>query len=1336
MKKRDFLFAGLLLMSAPMLAQEIVPDGPTRTKDDARQIFMQDFEKDWDKWIDDTIDVITTIEYYNHPGDSAATNNIASYVTEETLKRDSVIYMKNGVMTTDDKTDIAGKAFANDQYTILTDQDNERNSKLEKFGTDGGEKYFYYSADHKLANTGNAYKSGVVDNYRRNLFVRGIDIEPETSYRLTLYLKVNQPLKTEVVPTFFADVMQGYFHSEKPFLSTVEDTKDWMGNPSKTFNAFEYKQTEFTGDWEKVTFMTYYNGDSLQSLIYHAQYWWNGDDWKWNVYDETGKKTQYFYIKQPQKYFVRLSFASDSTNFCVDNVSLTKSWIGGVEYYNNKIRVDFGYETNLKDLANAKVATTNIDAIELPGEYFQVLGYYAEDGDWYEIPINSAEYHGDGYMYMWTKDDEFGDPITFDYYDTVLVSFINPVDSAELALKYTNSKIYPKSTDAEWVAAGKMVPNFYNELATPNPNVFDGVYSMKFLPPVVQKLGFEDGSFQLPATTKELSFSFSREVVWEEGATEQTEHSALLKLVGNGKTEYWFPKNHYNNDSTIVFVRPDKYSYDLSGDYTVELSQICGYGTDDAKVVKYNYSFGDVPAASDPVNINFSECGTETAFAKSCSVEGFSVSKAVTKVTEFPGAYGKALMFGLYSVDTGASNNAKLIYTFQPAESGTMMIEFGWTGCNKGSYNDDCRLLVTVLDANDNELGSYDNGAGSGFKPDEGAVVNEVAAGSLGATVTKGETYRLVFCLPNEGAYGGSHKGGLVLYYINMYYGMCLGSPYIKAFDDATAKLAATLKAAEANADNYTGIVYDASASVQKQYADFKSLKETAPSVWNKVTAEINDANTKLKNRMGVVDALWAAWDAADLKASETLTADEKFAGNANYNALINLLKEVDAFIPCNATDDSIKAIQKSVEDASAALDTRKALMDDFNSELARALTEINDKNAVVDIAEYAELQKIYAEFKDVNIYTTSDEDLTAARDAVKDATNAYVSQVAAMQVRTVRLKELAKEAKTVGVEFDEAVATEYAARVENANDEDLGLENVYKQAIKVAILKKIVAEQSVENIDLTGFIRNFNLYVTAKVIERTDKQVPGGNSEAAEGYNMQHSKHAYNSGDLGGKAPIWVMITGVPYTDLYPGWTVKSTQTGNAMVTPDDASYGHFKAGQSIFDGQLAMDWNSKAELSTVVEDLPAGLYKVGFDLKENTNDATKLTVTADGVSKSISCAKGASGKQAVDSVMVTDGSLDIYLNLQSGSGWSIADDFTLNFINKVGYDYAADLAAEEQKLSEMITFVDAFGADAAVEYIGLDGVKMNAPKAGQVSIKVTRKADGARVIEKVLVK
>ena len=1335
-------------MSAPMLAQEIVPDGPTRTKDDARQIFMQDFEKDWDKWIDDTIDVITTIEYYNHPGDSAATNNIASYVTEETLKRDSVIYMKNGVMTTDDKTDIAGKAFAQDQYTILTDQDNERNSKLDKFGTDGGEKYFYYSADHKLANTGNAYTKGVVDNYRRNLFVRGIDIEPETSYRLTLYLKVNQPLKTDVVPTFFADVMQGYFHSEKPFLSTVEDSKDWMGNPSKTFNAFEYKQTEFTGDWEKVTFMTYYNGDSLQSLIYHAQYWWNGDDWKWNVYDETGKKTQYFYIKQPQKYFVRLSFASDSTDFCVDNVSLTKSWIGGVEYYNNKIRVDFGYETNLKDLANAQVATTNIDAIELPGEYFKVLGYYAEDGDWYEIPINSAEYHGDGYMYMWTKDDEFGDPITFDYYDTVLVSFTNPVDSAELALKYTNSKIYPKSTDTEW-AKTKFVPNFYNELATPNPNVFGGVYSMKFLPPVVQKLGFEDGSFQLPVTTKELSFSFSREVVWEEGATEQTEHSALLKLVGNGKTEYWFPKNHYNNDSTIVFVRPDKYSYDLSGDYTVELSQICGYGTDEAKPVSFKYSFGEVKMPAESDHVSFEEFDVEASYTKGGVSQnvadlGFSAPKTATKIQSFPGLYGKALMFGNYGQAPGGQSGSektcmRLVYTFKAKESGNALVEFGWTGCLKNSWNDDCVINVVLSDIDDNEIGRIQYGS-SGFKPEEGATVNEVAAGSVSGTVVAGKEYKFTIYLINESGDNAGHAGGLVLYYLNVSYGLCLGTPYVLAFDAATAALAATIETAIADADNYTGSVYDKSASVQKQYADFKSLKETAPSVWNKVTAEIKAANSSLMNRMGVVDALWAAWDAADLKASETLTADAQFEGNGAWIALSALLEEVDEFIPSGATDDSIKAVQKSIEDASAALDTRKALMDDFNSELARAAQILEDKTSMTDLPEFAELARVYDELSGTDIYTTPDADLTADRDALKNASNAYVSQVSAMKVRTIRLKELAKEATANGVVFDEAVAAEYASRVENATDEDLALENVYKQAIKLAIYKKIAESKSVENIDLTGFIRNFNLFVTAKVVDRHEKGMPndaGSLGPDENGAQIQIVNHSYNN------VPVYIMIQNVEFTDLYPGWKVKAYpkgsgwNAGNQMVTPDDDSYSNFKAGATIFDGQLAMDWNSKADLSSTYTDLPAGLYKVGFELKANKDGGTTFSVATADTTASASYASGVSGIQWIDSIATTDGNIDASLTLVSGDGWSIADNFRLTYINKVdGFDYEAAIAAEEQKLSEMITFVDPFSADSKVEYIGLDGVKMNAPKAGQVSIKVTRKANGASVIEKVLVK
>ena len=39
-------------------------------------------------------------------------------------------------------------------------------------------------------------------------------------------------------------------------------------------------------------------------------------------------------------------------------------------------------------------------------------------------------------------------------------------------------------------------------------------------------------------------------------------------------------------------------------------------------------------------------------------------------------------------------------------------------------------------------------------------------------------------------------------------------------------------------------------------------------------------------------------------------------------------------------------------------------------------------------------------------------------------------------------------------------------------------------------------------------------------------------------------------------------------------------------------------------------------------------------------------------------------------------------------------------------------------------------------VSYFGLDGVAIQAPKAGQIAVKVTKNANGQRTIEKIRVK
>ena len=378
--KKNLLFAVLLLCAAPVFAQ----DGPTRTAQDAKEMFFQDFESDWDEWTSEVIDKITSVSYYNVPWDVTKDDNNLNNVNlwsdsrdwTRFGERDTLILLKNGAVTTDNPAQV--EAFSADSYTIVNDKnDPSRQEQLDQFGTDGGDYYFRWTSDTvgssiSKSDWGDVHTDGTVARYRRNLFIRGLKIEEQSSYRLTMYVKAKQLGKT--TPTLYADVMRGYFASEKPFTMGVLDDADNY----QYKRAFEYTKNDFKDDeWEKVTFMTYYlNDTTAQDFVFIDGYWWS-DEWKWR--NPNGIADTLCYIMQPDKFFVRLSFASDSTIFSVDNISLTKSWIGGVEYNGDLLRVDFGYQTNLNTLAKEAYERTKIGAVELPGTFFEVWGY-TDDG--------------------------------------------------------------------------------------------------------------------------------------------------------------------------------------------------------------------------------------------------------------------------------------------------------------------------------------------------------------------------------------------------------------------------------------------------------------------------------------------------------------------------------------------------------------------------------------------------------------------------------------------------------------------------------------------------------------------------------------------------------------------------------------------------------------------------------------------------------------------------------------------------------------------------------------------------------------------------------------------
>ena len=1322
-----------------------------RTSDDAKVMFTQKFEATggldadaaWEQWSTTPVDEIHQLTYINHVGSESSlkiyTDDAAKWNT--TFVKDSLILMKNGVMTTDDAGDIKGGYYDADDYTLVYDEglDQERNEAFAAFGENGGKYYFQYTSDNAKG-AGN-YSDGIVPNYRRNLFVRGLNVEKNSSYRLTLYVKAVGKGSTK--PTFYADVMRGYFHSEKPFsMGYVDDSKTYQYK-----NTFEYKKEDFAYDtWEKVTFMTYYLNDSIADGFCYTAYWWaGGSEWAFRPSDEAlaaagvtlAAGDSLKHVKQPDKFFVRLSFASDSTIFSVDNISLTKSWIGGVEYHNDMIRVDFGYQTNLKDLAIEAGKNSFVNAIELAGEYFDVVGYRAKTGKWYKIPINSAEYHDDGYMYMWSKPTINGSSYTvnkFDVYDSILVSFRNP-DEKALRLNYTGST-FPMALDTTWIKDGKKVHDFTNEIATPNPNIGKGVYSMKNLPPVLTGLQYEKGSFQLPGDLTSVKFDFSRPVLIDPASGSSSKY-ALLMVEKEGVKEFWIPSAQNPDDeadSVLVFTRQQAdlaKNGVLDGDYSFTLANIQGFGTDYAQNTSIDYSFGETVMATDVASLDFAsyEDGDFTTDLKTLGIAGISGDRCAAKIKSFTGAYAKGLMWGLYGVSTGAENKfekcCKLYYTFDVEEEGSVALSFGVTGCNKSSWNDDANMVVVIYDADGTEI-VKDSYGGSGFKPNEGGQVDEVKEYVASANLKPG-TYKLALALPNEGSWGGGHKGGKILWYLSIKSNFTLGYPYVNKLNNALTSLEANFDLVADNEEQYSGDVYEATQAVYDAYVDFS---DTKPSRYNTVTDSLDKANNNLKARIKVVDTMWGAYAALEEKVeaySDSLVALDgvDYDQTEAYAAMEDILADYADFECFDKTDDSIKAVQAQFEAAGKAMDARRTLSLDFFKAVEKADAVANDPNAATSIDEYANiLEQIDAAYAVVDdLATLSDDELTQVIAALNGAVNEYNAYIAAAAATTVRIKSLAALAEKVNADFGDA-ADEINSRVAGAVFDDLALVEVMKSAIKVAIYKEIAESDGLsDELDLSGFIRNFNLY-TELPLDGVDKYYYQ--------WGEPHDRWKAKKGES---------------EDIFPGWLV-NPNGNNVHIGSEALAWDENKA--PIFDAYLAMDWNAFVSMSQTVEALPAGVYKIGVgfnvSVDAGNNKHKFIVTTADSVYTVLAPTNIGSDTHPrpeeanlwIDSVVVADGSsVKLAIDMANVNSWAMIDNFAMTLLEPLaGFDYEKAAADEQKVLEELISFVDSYeAAQVKVEYTTLDGILVPAPQPGQILIRIVTingKSEASTVIIK----
>ena len=1249
--RKGLLSALLLMMGVSVFAQPGITEPVFDETKDAKLVFLQDFESDWETWTTTPVNTITQVEYYSKEGCNNS-NSLKPWENPEQwqrgLFRDTTIALYNGVLITGDadyeiwrETPELNSAIINDSGSEKTNRMNAMTAFGESDG--GGDSYFKFLTDSAPIRTyTSSYSSstGLSARYVRNLNIHGLDIEENSSYRLTFYAKVkHREGHEEITPTLYADFMRGFTRTEKPFsMGYINDNTNYRYK-----NTFEYTKNDFPEDeWTKITLMSYYLTDSIaEYFVYSDGYWWAEDSaWYWSkndVKNQSGKDL--FYIIQPKTFYIRLGFASDYTEYSIDNLSLTKSTIGGIEYYQDKLRVNFGYETNLKKLAKDAYKKTKFDAVEIPNQYYEVWGLLDND-QWERVDMATGEYHSDGYMYLFT--DGYYDPQTGEYvrytlenYKKVLVSFTNP-DDEELKLKYTGV-LFPNALDVEWIKAGKKVFDFYNEEATLNPYVFDNIYSISERAPVMLKAIIESGSFGLDGSIREFKFKFSREMEIDNPANSEMREKCAVYV----NDEMW-DREWNAADSTLIITRPSRYTATLIGDYVIDINNLYIPNTsrkgDDVAI---HYHFGvidrELPAidSNTPIwdamfydrNVNSGPSKTQPAGTAALHYSGsswFSNYSPTLEIGDGHTSKNAARLYFYTDPDTkypaalclsprGRNENypASLYLGYGEGfeinlQSGQYVVKFDAASLNN---NVTIKLFVYPFDPEPHKIDAMDkvqfgeytftNNYPESIRNDENSVLDTLMSEMLfGFNIEKPDRY-IIEIQCSAPSYSSYYPCAL-LSNIQLYPAPVAYCP-IWTLNDAVEK--AQARAAMASDTKYSGEAYAALVSLIDRYGTESSFTSTRPSDWYAAAKSTLAATDAMKLRMDTVDLVVVnAMEVTD-KLTNTAIENANWTNLIDYIALNRLKSEYDAYNFATKTNADLTAFIREMNDAIRALDARIADNKQFNIALKAAKALIDSKEQE-SFNEYGELKYVYEVNRDFDAIQTDDDALKAVIAEITEATYAYKLAVGIFNVGTRRIKELDKLAKDLGSTIGNYSVVKN--HFDNLTTDDDNLADIYKAAIKVAIYEK---GASAGELDLSPFLKNYYLYATPNIIDAMDVQMPASRARAKYSdemgdANVVHIKHQYQS-DL----PIWIILTQHDFTNLMPGWTVNAGNGGGQDMTfladmRNDSIYN-----DAVFDAILAMDWGSEVALSTKIAGLPAGEYELGLDIRSKYNYEQKTS-------------------------------------------------------------------------------------------------------------------------------
>lgn len=317
----------------------------------------------------------------------------------------------------------------------------------------------------------NGYKDGEAYSWDRGFKIANLPIKENTPYRVSYWLKTNGEAKLS------SWLSIGIENFDKSFCTA-----------SGTNFGLDQVTMDTEDQWKHVSFVSFFSTNETIFKYVDANQNWVGGGTVPGTMGGDGSQNykQFFNNRFPDEYFFIANMFSDGETYLLDDIKIEEGvTFNQASFYFDMIRLDFGYDTNIKALAAANGGFVKIDpscvTVTIGGE---------------EAEVAAVEGQLDGYVYIFMESD-------IDDSKEVIVSF---TPDAECPIEYTGEKRPSSDYETPMQILGfKNEIAYYDETVDATPSSWSNAQCIKTIP--------ENNSFDLyEDEIKTVTFVYNKDM--------------------------------------------------------------------------------------------------------------------------------------------------------------------------------------------------------------------------------------------------------------------------------------------------------------------------------------------------------------------------------------------------------------------------------------------------------------------------------------------------------------------------------------------------------------------------------------------------------------------------------------------------------------------------------------------------------------------------------------------------------------------------------------------------------------------------------------------------------